>query len=122
MADDKKILQFPTGEIPQCPVDVEHDNNWSCKHGRIRLVEADRTVVCADCGKVFDPFGYLLLEANTLIAAWRDHKMVVGRNEYLRDENQRLEKERKRLAAAVRRGKEREKHQQDNGIMEMRPK
>lgn len=117
MSDEKTIVQFPRGgDVPECPVAFERDFKF-CRHGKVRLVEHDRSVVCAECGQSIDPFAYLVGEAYAVRRAWDDYGEVSRRAKELREKVSDLERERKRLTAAVKRLKEKVG---DDGVLDLR--
>lgn len=105
MSDDKVIHAFPSRELPECPVSIERRAGY-CQHARITLVEHDRNIVCAECGRTLDPFDYLLKEAFAIRRGWDEARhlahLLVEKRQQVAD----LDKERKRLQAQVRRLKE----------------
>jgi hypothetical protein len=106
VSDDKVIQAFPKrGEVPECPVEVERRLGF-CRHERVRLVEQDRTVVCVDCGATLDPFAYLVEGAYAMRNGWGHYREVCRRIEERREQLAKLDKEKSRLQAAVRRLKE----------------
>lgn len=106
MSGDNTIVSFPRKtELPECPVTVEEKRGF-CRHDRIRLVEHDRNVVCADCGAAIDAFTYLLHGAYAIRSAWQNHRMVEHKIEELQKTVGALEKEKRRLASAVKRLRE----------------
>ena len=64
-----------------------------------------RTVRCAACDQVFDPFDFLQKEVNRLQRAWEDHKHVQKSLNDLRDGVESLKKEEARLKARIRTAK-----------------
>lgn len=107
MSRDEKIIQaFPPKELPECPVDEARPKWGYCDHGRITLVEHDRAVLCQDCGRSLDPFQYLLDGARAIRRGWADHRHAVQLIKEKREQLETLEKERKRLAAQVKRMKD----------------
>lgn len=103
MSDDKVIQAFPKrGEVPECPVEVERSIHF-CDHKKIRLVEHDRMVVCAECGATIDPFAYLVAGAYAIRRGW-DAYRELGRNiDERREQLEKLNKEKARLQGVVRR-------------------
>ena len=103
MSDAKTVIRFPgKSELPDCPVGVERRLGF-CNHDKIRLVEHDRAVVCANCGATIDPFDYLLKGAYAVRHAWQLHAQVVAKTSELQRAVDDLQKERKRLGAMVKR-------------------
>lgn len=67
MTTDSNIRHFPGAEVPEQTLSVEREPFGYCAHDKISLDEHSRTVRCAKCDKVFDPFDFLKNEA--LLAA-----------------------------------------------------
>lgn len=106
MSDDGTIIHFPgQGDIPECPVSFERDLQF-CRHEQVRLVQHDRNVVCAQCGATIDPFDYLVGEAHAIRRAWSEYASVSAKAKELSQRNEALAKEQRRLAAAIKRQKE----------------
>ena len=74
MADN--IRQFPGTDIPEQTLGVEREPFGYCAHDKISLDEHQRTVRCAKCRKVFDPFDFLKNEVHRIQRAWDDHRQV----------------------------------------------
>ena len=103
MSDAPSIVNFPRkGDLPECPISVERASVF-CQHPKIRLVEQDRNLVCAECGATLDPFDYLRDGAYAVRRAWDSHRAVAAKVEELRSRIEHLEKERRRLTSSVRR-------------------
>lgn len=103
------VTRFPggAGDLPENPVTVERTTGY-CQHPAIRLVEQDRTVICAKCGATLDPLDYLRGQAHAIRSAWDAHRMVKHKADQLVERIGTLEKEAKRLGALVRRLKAKE--------------
>lgn len=98
----EKIINFPGSEpIPENPITVEREGFAYCSHDRITLDEHARSVRCTDCGKVFDPFSYLLSNALSIQRAWLSHKEVMRKASEKMESVEALTKEEKRLKARV---------------------
>ncbi|SDX15934.1 hypothetical protein SAMN05518669_103430 [Variovorax sp. YR634] len=97
-----KIVAFPGAEpLPENPITVEREGYRYCAHDRITLDEHVRTVRCTDCGKVFEPFDYLLSNALSIQRAWLSHKEVMRKASEKAETVEALTKEEKRLKARV---------------------
>lgn len=106
MSDDKIIHAFPKrDELPECPVDVERKLHF-CDHKKIRLIEHDRVVLCVDCGATVDPFAYLVKGAYAIREGWRLHRELGRCIDERREQLEKLNKEKSRLQAVVRRLKQ----------------
>lgn len=107
MSDDDKIVHaFPSAELPENLMTVAPrppGAPYYCKHDAVRLDAFDRTVQCARCGVMLDPFDFLLDNAMTMTNAWRNHSVVKSQLSDLNDRMAYLKKEEKRLLAKVRR-------------------
>lgn len=98
----EKIISFPGAEpLPENPLTVERGPLKFCNHDRITLDEHRRTVRCTDCDKVFDPFNYLLGNAQSITRAWSSYREVMRRAEEKQQSVELLAKEEKRLKARV---------------------
>lgn len=76
MTTDSNIRQFPGAEVPEQTLSVEREPFGYCAHDKISLDEHSRTVRCAKCDKVFDPFDFLKNEVRRIQSAWDDHRQV----------------------------------------------
>ena len=74
MADN--IRQFPGTDIPEQTLSVEREPFGYCAHDKISLDEHQRTVRCAKCRKVFDPFDFLKNEVHRIQRAWDDYRFM----------------------------------------------
>lgn len=108
MTEESNIRAFPGAEIPEQPICLERQPFNFCRHDKITLDEHSRTVRCAACGKVFDPFQFLQSEVSRLQDAWTSHKQVrailrehLDRVEALKKEEARLKGRIKTLKAKV---------------------
>jgi len=98
-----KVLQFPGAEpLPDNPIEIER-NDRHCEHGKVSLDEHQRCVNCLQCGAVLDAFDFLRSNARTLQTAWQAHRMVTLKANEVHERVVVLERERKRLAAQVKR-------------------
>ena len=109
MSDDTKpdrsadvVRAFPG--LPVNPLQVEplHDHNY-CRHDAIRIIRHERQVVCAQCGRVLDPFAYLETNARTIQQAWESHRHVEARVRELGERLHAMKKEEQRLRAKLKR-------------------
>ena len=105
MAHDTNIRHFPSTEIPEQTLTA--NKNWHnfCEHKKISLDDHSRTVRCAACDQVFDPFDFLRKEVTRLQRAWEDHKHVQKSLNDLRDGVESLKKEESRLKARIKTAK-----------------
>lgn len=76
MTNDTNVRQFPGAELPEQTLSVEREPFGYCAHDKISLDEHSRTVRCAKCDKVFDPFDFLKNEVRRIQSAWDDHRQV----------------------------------------------
>ena len=102
---DSNIRKFPGTELPEQTLSVERQRYNFCSHDKISLDEHSRTVKCAACDKVFDPFSFLRNEVQRLQIAWTDHKQVRQSLNELNDRVDSLKKEEARLKARIRTAK-----------------
>jgi len=101
------VVTLPgSGDLPECPVQIERAKFSMCQHDRIVLDEERRVVRCAACSKVFDPFTYLLGNAQTITRAWADYRFVQQRLQEKQASVEALSAEEKRLKARVKTAKE----------------
>lgn len=70
------IRAFPGADIPEQTLSVEREPFGFCNHDKITMDEHSRTVRCAKCNKVFDPFDFLKNEVRRLQGAWDDYRQV----------------------------------------------
>lgn len=77
----EKVITFPGGEeLPENPVRVTTSKPYNpCQHAHIALDAHKRTVDCADCDAVLDPFNFLRDQARVLQGAWDNYRMVVAK-------------------------------------------
>lgn len=94
---DSNVRRFPGAEIPEQTLFTERAPFNICRHDKITLDSHSRTVKCASCDKVFDPFHFLQNEVERIQNAWVRHKEVtasiselVGRVDALKKEEVRL--------------------------------
>jgi len=99
MADN--IRQFPGAEIPEQTLSVEREPFGFCNHDKISLDSHARTVRCAKCDKVFDPFDFLKSEVRRLQDAWERHRDVRAKVTELNDRVEALKKEEARLKGRI---------------------
>lgn len=102
MAD---IRQFPGTEVPEQPISVERRPIDFCSHEKISLSEHSRTVRCAACDQVFDPFNFLQNEVRRLQDAWERHRQVRANLSDLIDRVEALKKEEARLKGRIKTAK-----------------
>lgn len=103
----EKILQFPGAEpVPGCPVEIARAPFGFCHHETITLDEHDRSVHCAKCGKAFEPFSFLLHEAQLIRAAWTTHASMKARIEEKSKELLQVGRELERAKAQLKRARD----------------
>lgn len=121
MTDESTILTFPTKATPECPVEVVDEKPvgiYCHGHPRIRVDQHSRTVQCADCGKVIDPFDYIVSGAVSIRRGWQLLEQVQASVREKSEKVRELEKERKRLTPIVRRLAQ--KAEGHDGVLDMR--
>ena len=101
ITSDSNIRAFPGIEVPEQTLSTARESYRFCNHDKITLNEHSRTVCCAACGKVFDPFNFLQKEVTRLQVAWEDHKHVRSSLNDLNDRVDALKKEEVRLRARI---------------------
>ena len=82
---DSNIRKFPGNELPEQTLTATKNWHNFCEHKKISLDDHSRTVRCAACDQVFDPFDFLQKEVARLQRAWEDHKHVQKSLNDLRD-------------------------------------
>lgn len=102
---DSNVRRFPGAEIPEQTLFAERPPYNFCGHAKITLDEHSRTVKCAGCGKVFDPFQFLQNEVERIQSAWSRHKEVRTSLSELVDRVDALKKEEARLKGRIRTAK-----------------
>jgi hypothetical protein len=102
MGEDKIIRAFPSRDLPECPVKVEEKAGY-CRHGEIALVAHERRIECAECGATLDPFDYLLGDARAIRRGWENYRHVQQLIKERMETIAKLDKEKRRLQAQVRR-------------------
>lgn len=102
---DSNIRKFPGTELPEQTLTASKNWHNFCEHKKISLDDHSRTVRCAACDQVFDPFDFLQKEVTRLQRAWEDHKHVQRSLNDLRDGVESLKKEEARLKARIRTAK-----------------
>ncbi|GAO73336.1 hypothetical protein CSE6_036_47730 [Comamonas sp. E6] len=102
---DSNIRKFPGTELPEQTLTAYKNWHNFCEHKKISLDDHSRTVRCAACDQVFDPFDFLQKEVTRLQRAWEDHKHVQKSLNDLRDGVESLKKEEARLKARIRTAK-----------------
>lgn len=108
--DGTNVTFLPSAaqDLPQCPMEVTPPPLNFCNHPAVQLDDHSRTMECAKCGAVLDPFDFLRSNAMTLQRAWRDHKYVKGQLEELNTRVDALKKEERRIKARIARLKTRD--------------
>jgi len=105
MAEESNIRQFPGAEVPEQTLSVTRRPFGFCAHEKITLDEHSRTVRCAACEKVFDPFNFLQNEVHRLQEAWEQHRQVRANLGDLIDRVEALKKEEARLKGRIKTAK-----------------
>lgn len=103
MADN--IRQFPGAEVPEQTLSVVREPFGFCSHDKISLDEHSRTVQCAKCNKVFDPFDFLKSEVRRLQSAWENHRVVRQKLDEVNDRVEALKREEARLKGRIKTAK-----------------
>lgn len=103
MADN--IRQFPGAEVPEQTISIERRPFGFCAHEKITLDEHRRTIKCAACDKVFDPFTFLQSEVHRLQDAWERHRQVRSSLGELVERVDALKKEEARLKGRIKTAK-----------------
>ncbi len=104
--DNSSVIRaFPGSEIPEQSLTLESERFNFCDHGKIGLNEHDRSVKCAKCGKVFDPFHFLQTEVARLHHAWRQHAEVRQNLSELIERVEVLKKEEARFKSRIKTAK-----------------
>lgn len=102
---DSNIRRFPGADVPEQTLAVERRPFGFCGHEKITLDEHSRTVRCAACAKVFDPFDFLRSEVHRLQDAWERHRQVrASLGEHI-DRVEALKKEEARLKGRIKTAK-----------------
>lgn len=102
---DSNVRRFPGAEIPEQTLFAERERYNFCRHDKITLDEHHRTVKCAGCGKVFDPFHFLQNEVERIQGAWVRHKEVTASIAELVTRVDALKKEEARLKGRIKTAK-----------------
>ncbi|RFP32463.1 hypothetical protein [Duganella sp. BJB476] len=106
MSSDNVIHAFKPAELPAQTLTIEKPpagKKMYCQHGGLRIDPHERSIACAECGQVLDPFDYLLTNAATINRAWQDHGYVKREISDIQDRITELKKEEKRLKAQIKR-------------------
>lgn len=99
------IHHLPGTNVPEQSLVMESRRFDFCQHEKIALDEHERTVKCAACAKVFDPFNFLKAEVHRIQRAWEDHRQVRSTLNDLIARVQILKKEEARLKARIKTAK-----------------
>lgn len=102
---DDNIRKFPGAEIPEQTLSVVREPYGFCNHDKISLDEHSRTVQCAKCNKVFDPFDFLKNEVRRLQVAWDDYRQVRQKVQAGLDSVDALKREEARLKGRIKTAK-----------------
>lgn len=106
MSEDNVIHAFKGADLPEQTLVIEKPpagRPFHCAHDSLRIDAHERTVSCAKCGQVLEPFDYLLSNAVVLQRAWQDHAYVKRDLGDMQDRVTELKKEEKRLRAQIKR-------------------
>lgn len=110
MSDEDNVIHaFPTTELPDNPILIAPKPPgvpYHCHHQEIRLDAHDRTVQCAKCGAILDPFNFLMNQAATLQMAWANYHQVRRELSEVHDRVIHLKKEEQRIKARLKRQQE----------------
>lgn len=97
------IRQFPGTELPENLMVIAPRQPGFCQHEKVTLDEHTRTVTCAKCGAVIDPFNFLLHNAKTIQMAWQHHRMAMHKVQEITERVDMLKREENRLRGIVKR-------------------
>lgn len=91
--------------LPENPLQVAPRQRDWCSHDTVLLDAHDRSVKCANlkCGAILDPFNFLLSNAHTIEAAWRNYREASRQAHEVAERVHQLKKEEQRLRAMVKR-------------------
>lgn len=106
MATRDNVVDLPGVQpLPENPMQVAPHMPGFCSHDYIVLDEHHRTVICADpkCGRVLDPFDFLLHNAYQISRAWQTHREVTRSASELVERVDKLKREERRLRDMVKR-------------------
>jgi hypothetical protein len=106
VSDDNVIHAFQKSELPENPISIAPQpagKPMYCEHAALRIDSHERTVACAKCGQLLDPFNFLLSNAVTLQRAWQDHAHVKREMQGMQERVTALKKEEARLRSMVKR-------------------
>lgn len=106
MSDDNIVMPFPKKpEAPENLLTISDERYSYCSHDKISLEAHTREVRCANpkCGKVFDAFDYLLMNAQHLRSAWANYAQMQRIDKELNQSIANLKAEEKRLRALLKR-------------------
>ena len=101
VSDDKVVALRPSPDLPDNPFTIEASPRDFCQHQRVVLDEHNRTVRCAQCSKVLDPFDFLKNEVRGIQSAWESHRKVTAMVRELQTRVGELQSEEKRLKARI---------------------
>lgn len=104
MSDDNVIHAFPVSELPENLLTIEARSEgvpYYCQHEAVSLNQHERSVHCARCNAVLDPFNFLLENARTLRMAWANYREAQHKVVELNERIAVLQKTEKRLRAQV---------------------
>jgi hypothetical protein len=104
MSDDNVIHAFKPADLPEQTLLIEKPpagKPYFCNHEQLRIDAHERTIHCARCDQAFDPFNFLLHQAQTLQRAWQDYASVKRDLSDMQDRVTALKKEEKSLRGKV---------------------
>jgi hypothetical protein len=94
---------FKNKQIPECPVEVVRAPLSFCEHEKILMHEQSRTISCAKCNQVFDPYDFLKRDAHRIVRAWQLHRQVTHEVEEKNKVVEELKKQVARLRQFIKR-------------------
>lgn len=105
MSDDNKITQLHKADaLPECPIRVHSTSPvYHCGHNALVIDSHERSIRCAKCDAVLDPFDYLASCGRNIQLAWRDYKYMRDEIRKLNESVGRLKREERRLKASIKR-------------------
>lgn len=104
MTEDNVIHAFQKPELPEQTLIVAPPplgKPHYCNHTALSIDAHERSVTCAQCSQVLDPFNFLLNNALVLQRAWQDHAQVTRSLREMQDRITAMKKEEQRMRARV---------------------
>jgi outer membrane murein-binding lipoprotein Lpp len=86
--------------------DSRPEDIFCYQHTKIWIDEHTRVLTCQKCGKVIDPYVYVLLWANKETALFSNIKQLTFEQNRLEQSNEKLKKEAQALKSQIKRAKE----------------